>query len=145
MAKTETALFALGCFWEPDIYFASLPGVISTEVGYSGGTTPDPNYTDLGDHTETVKVKFDPSSISYEELLKHFWNRHNPTFTHKTQYRSAIFTHNDEQMHIAQSSKLNEEKKRGEKFATSIEPAGAFYRAEEYHQKYLEKHGAAFC
>jgi len=133
----ETATFALGCFWRPEGYFSKLYGVVSTRVGYTGGTTPNPTYHDLGGHTESVEIQFDPSEISYQELLKHFRQQHNPTFHRNRQYRSAIFTHGEEQYR----SKQEVQKQYGKAVVTEIVPAATFYPAEEYHQKYYTKTG----
>jgi len=129
----------LGCFWGPDDYFPKLPGVISTTVGYSGGTKENPTYTSLGDHSETIEIKFDSEVVSFEELLEHFFKKHDPTAVQDTQYRSAIFTHNEKQQQIAEEEKANERVKRGKQIITVIAPASTFYKAEEYHQKYLAK------
>ncbi|MCH7756772.1 peptide-methionine (S)-S-oxide reductase, partial [Patescibacteria group bacterium] len=107
----ETATFALGCFWGPDDYFSKLPGVVRTRVGYSGGSTENPTYTDLGDHTETIEIEFDPSIISYEELLNHFFKKHNAGIVQSTQYKSAIFTHNKKQYTLAEKRKNQEQEK----------------------------------
>ncbi|MBI2109249.1 MAG: peptide-methionine (S)-S-oxide reductase MsrA [Parcubacteria group bacterium] len=136
---TQKATFSLGCFWGPDDFFSTLKGVTETIVGYSGGTTENPNYEDLGDHTETIEISFDDTVISYEELLKHFWKLHDPTEEHKTQYKSIIFYHDDAQKNSAEKSKKYQENKLGKKIVTEIRPAVHFYKAEEYHQKYLQK------
>jgi peptide-methionine (S)-S-oxide reductase len=135
----ETATFALGCFWGVEHHFSRLPGVISTRVGYSGGTKSDPTYQDIGDHSESIEIQYDSGVISYATLLKHFWDQHTPTEQGKRQYASAIFTHNDEQMRLALESRDREQQKYGQKIITRIEPAGRFYPAEEYHQKYYDK------
>ena len=141
----QIATFALGCFWGPDDYFSKLKGVIKTRAGYAGGTKKNPSYHDLGDHTETIEITFDPKIISFEELLKHFWKEHDPTAQVVTQYKSAIFYQNEEQKKIAEKSKQAIEKKLGRKVATEIQKAGAFYQAEEYHQKYLQKGKGRVC
>jgi len=133
------ATFAMGCFWGPDDFFSQLLGVLGTVVGYAGGTKKNPIYTNLGDHSETIEINFDPSVISYKELLKHFWEEHDPTVPQKTQYKSIIFYHNERQRREAQASRRQEEQKRSKKIATEIRPAGIFYKAEEYHQKYFQK------
>jgi peptide-methionine (S)-S-oxide reductase len=133
------ATLALGCFWQPEYYFSKLPGVVNTTVGYAGGTSANPTYETLGDHTETVEVVYDPSVISYSDILKHFWNIHDPTTLQKTQYKSIIFYHNAGQRASAEKSVAEEQAKRSKKILTEVREAGAFYRAEEYHQKYLEK------
>lgn len=139
MAKKAT--LALGCFWGPDYTFSRLPGVLQTVVGYAGGTEENPTYENVGGHTETVEVTYDPERISYEEILGYFWKAHNPTVPHKTQYQSIIFYHDDAQKDAAEKSKAEEERRRGAKVLTEIRPAGTLWRAEEYHQKYYEKHG----
>src|SRR3989338_8599369 len=143
--KTEIATFALGCFWGPDDYFSKLKGVLKNRVGYMGGKKKNTSYYDLGDHTETVEITFDPKVISFEELLKHFWKEHDPTAQEVTQYKSAIFYQNKEQFTIAEKSKKAMEKKLGRKVATEIQKAGTFYQAEEYHQKYLQKGKGRVC
>ncbi|MDO8600694.1 MAG: peptide-methionine (S)-S-oxide reductase MsrA [bacterium] len=141
--KIVKATFGLGCFWEPDVSFSKLPGVLETVVGYSGGDMPNPSYENVcgGDtgHTEVVEVHYDPLVISYEKLLEHFWEAHSPVLQEKTQYRSVIFYHNDEQKKAAEKSKEAVEKKLGKKVLTKILSAEPFWRAEEYHQKYLTK------
>lgn len=154
---TEIATFGAGCFWGVEAAFRRLPGVVDVAAGYSGGHTPNPTYKDVCSHTtghaEVVQVTFDPQKISYGQLLDAFWQIHNPTQVNRqgpdvgTQYRSAIFVHSPEQQAIAEKSKaaLAASGKFQRPIATEITMAGPFYRAEEYHQKYLEKHGAASC
>lgn len=154
---TEIATFGAGCFWGVEAAFRRLPGVVDVAVGYSGGHMPNPTYKDVCSHTtghaEVVQVTFDPQKISYGQLLDAFWQIHNPTQVNRqgpdvgTQYRSAIFVHSPEQQAIAEKSKaaLAASGKFQRPIATEITTAGPFYRAEEYHQKYLEKHGAASC
>jgi len=134
-----------------------LPGVVDVASGYSGGHMPNPTYKDVCSHAtghaEVVQVTFDPQKVSYDQLLDTFWQIHNPTQVNRqgpdvgTQYRSAIFVHSPEQQAIAEKSKaaLAASGKFQRPIATEITTAGPFYRAEEYHQKYLEKHGAASC
>ena len=141
----QKATFALGCFWGPDDFFSKLHGVTKTTVGYSGGTKENPTYEDLGDHTETIEISFDDTIISYEDLLNHFWELHNPTQEHKTQYKSIIFYHDKAQKEAAEKSKISEEKKSGKNIITEIKPATHFYTAEEYHQKYIQKNKRAVC
>ena len=133
------ATFALGCFWGPDEYFSKLEGVIQTRVGYTGGSKKDPTYHRLGDHTEVIEITFNPNKISYKDLLDHFWKQHDATIEHKTQYRSAIFFHSEEQEKVAKKSLADQEAKMGLKMATKIEKLSTFYEAEAYHQKYLQK------
>ncbi len=154
---TEIATFGAGCFWGVEAAFRRLPGVVDVAAGYSGGHMPNPTYKDVCSHTtghaEVVQVTFDPQKISYDQLLDLFWQIHNPTQVNRqgpdvgTQYRSAIFVHSPEQKAIAEKSKaaLAAGGKFQRPIATEITTAGPFYRAEEYHQKYLEKHGAASC
>ncbi|HKV28167.1 MAG TPA: peptide-methionine (S)-S-oxide reductase MsrA [Candidatus Acidoferrales bacterium] len=154
---TEIATFGAGCFWGVEAAFRRLPGVIDVAAGYSGGQMPNPTYKDVCSHktghAEVVQVTFDPQKISYDQLLDTFWEIHNPTQVNRqgpdvgTQYRSAIFVHSPEQQVIAEKSKaaLATSEKFQRPIATEITTAGPFYRAEEYHQKYLEKHGAESC
>jgi len=157
-ARTETATFAAGCFWGVEAAFRAVPGVVDTQVGYTGGHTENPTYKDVCSdttgHAEAVQVAFDPAKVAYEALLDVFWNTHNPTTPNRqgpdvgSQYRSAIFTHGPEQEAAAKASKerLAACGKWGEKpIVTEIVPAAAFWPAEEYHQRYLEKRGQATC
>ncbi|MCC6790943.1 MAG: peptide-methionine (S)-S-oxide reductase MsrA [Thermomicrobiales bacterium] len=155
----ETAIFGLGCFWGAERLFWQTDGVVSTAVGYSGGFTPNPTYEEVCSaktgHTEAVLVVFDPSRISYEELLKVFWEEHDPTQGMRQgndvgpQYRSAIYTTTDEQARIATASRdafQAELNKRGfGEITTEIAPAGPFYYAEDYHQQYLHKVPNGYC
>ena len=155
--KTEIATFGAGCFWGVEATFRQQPGVISTRVGYSGGTTENPSYkevcTDTTGHAEVVEVTFDPQQISYERLLNVFWENHDPTQLNRqgpdwgTQYRSAVFFHSPEQEKTARASKeaLENSGRLKKKVVTVIEPAKPFYEAEDYHQQYLEKRGLASC
>ncbi len=151
------ATFAAGCFWGVEATFRQLPGVISTRVGYTGGQTENPTYkevcTDRTGHAEAVEVDYDPAKIHYSDLLKVFWENHDPTQLNRqgpdwgTQYRSAIFYHSPEQLAEAQASKESLEKahRYSKPIATLIVPAVEFYPAEDYHQQYLEKRGLASC
>lgn len=153
----EKAMFAAGCFWGVEENFRKLPGVISTAVGYSGGTAIKPSYHDVcrGDtgHAEVVLVEFNPKEISYEKLVDFFFSVHNPTTLNSQgpdfgeQYRSAIFYYSKEQEETAQKVKIQMEKSGRFKrpIVTQIMPAKPFYKAEEYHQKYLQKKGASSC
>ena len=153
----ESATFAAGCFWGVEATFRQIPGVISTRVGYIGGKTDNPTYkevcTDATGHAEAVEIDFDPSKVSYSDLLKVFWENHDPTQLNRqgpdwgTQYRSAIFYHSPEQLSQAQSSKEALEKAHlfSKPIVTQIVPAARFFPAEDYHQQYLEKRGLASC
>jgi len=157
MPMTETATFGAGCFWGIEAEFRRIPGVVDAAVGYSGGHTVSPTYkdvcTDETGHAEVVQVTFDPSKVSYEQLLDAFWQMHDPTQVNRqgpdfgSQYRTAIFFHSPEQKSAAEKSKaaLQASGKFRKPIATEITPAGPFYRAEDYHQRYLEKRGAASC
>ena len=163
MEKNETvdtskiATFGAGCFWGVEAAYRQIPGVLSTRVGYLGGTMENPTYRDVCSgrtgHAEVVEVKYDPSRLTYDDLLTVFWENHDPTTLNRQgpdvgeQYRSAIFYHDDEQKAAAEASK--EERDRSAKYrrpiVTEITPASAFYEAEDYHQQYLEKRGLASC
>lgn len=147
----EEAIFGAGCFWGVESKFSNVKGVIETEVGYTGGTTNNPTYKDVctnkTGHAEVVKVTFDPSVVSYEELLEKFWDIHNPTTLNRqgwdigTQYRSAVFYNKEEQRLAAEKlkEKLDKSGKYKKPIVTEIVHATEYYRAEEYHQKYDEK------
>jgi len=149
----EKATFAAGCFWGVEAAFRKVKGVVRTEVGYTGGITENPTYEDVctgkTGHAEAVQVEYDPSEVSYEELLDVFWSIHDPTTRNQqgvdigSQYRSAIFYYTAEQKRIAEESKrrLQESGKFDKPIVTEIVPASTFWRAEEYHQCYLEKKG----
>ena len=154
----QKATFGAGCFWGVEAEFRQLPeGVVSTAVGYEGGTMKNPTYrdvcTDRTGHAEVVEVEYDPEKVSYEDLLKVFWANHDPTTLNRqgpdvgTQYRSVIFYHTPEQQVAALASKEKLEKsgRYRRPVATEIVPATSFYRAEEYHQQYLEKRGLSSC
>jgi len=156
-SMTETATFGAGCFWGVEAAFQRVLGVIDTAAGYSGGEMPNPTYkdvcTDETGHAEVVQVTFDPAKVSYEKLLDTFWQAHDPTQVNRqgpdfgAQYRSAIFFHSAEQEAAAKKSRaaLEASGKLKRPIATEITPASTFYRAEEYHQKYLQKRGVASC
>jgi peptide-methionine (S)-S-oxide reductase len=136
-AQTETATFALGCFWAPDSIFGSLNGVVRTRVGYAGGTTESPAYHNLGDHTETIQIDYDPAQISYEQLLTIYWDSHSPTAQPwSKQYMSIVFYHDSEQRELAMETKQREEASSGRRVYTEIIPLSQFHLAEEHHQKY---------
>jgi peptide-methionine (S)-S-oxide reductase len=153
----EIATFGAGCFWGIEAAFRRVPGVLDATVGYSGGRTENPSYqdvcTDTTGHAEVVQVTFDPEKLSYDQLLNTFWTIHDPTQVNRQgpdygkQYRTAIFFHTPEQEAAAKKSKqaLAASGKLRRPIATEITPAGPFWRAEEYHQRYLEKRGAASC
>ncbi len=151
--KIEQAMFGAGCFWSVEEAFRQVEGVVDVAVGYSGGTTPNPTYrmvcSDRTGHAEVVHVEYDADKVSYRDLLNVFWQIHDPTTLNRqgfdigTQYRSAIFFYNDEQRAAAEASKkeLSESGRFRRPIVTEITPASQFYRAEEYHQRYLEKAG----
>src|SRR5579884_2766532 len=155
--QIEKATFGAGCFWGVEAAFRQVPGVISTAVGYEGGTLDNPSYqdvcTDRTGHAEVVEVEYDPSKVSYDDLLKVFWENHNPTTRNRqgpdigTQYRSVIFYHSPEQKKEAEASRdaLEKSGKFKSPIVTEIVPAKTFWRAEDYHQQYLEKRGLASC
>jgi peptide-methionine (S)-S-oxide reductase len=155
--RTERATFGAGCFWGVEETFRNLKGVLSTAVGYAGGTKENPTYedvcTDKTGHAEAVEVEFDPSQITYDDLLDVFWSNHNPTTLNRqgpdvgTQYRSAIFYHSPEQKLAAETSRKNIDSsgRFRQPVVTQIEAAPKFWRAEEYHQRYLQKRGKSHC
>ena len=153
----EKATFGAGCFWGVEETFRQIDGVTSAAVGYAGGRTENPTYEDVcrhdTGHAEVVEIEFDPTLVGYGELLDVFWSNHNPTTLNRQgpdvgdQYRSVIFYHSSEQRAAAEASQ--EELEKSGRFprpiVTQIEPAPKFYRAEEYHQRYLEKRGLSHC
>ena len=155
--SNEKATFGAGCFWGVELRFRQLPGVLDAAVGYMGGTLDQPRYEDVCTgttmHAEVVQVEFDPTQISFEALVEFFWVNHDPTQHNRqgpdvgTQYRSVIFYHDDEQHTIAEASKRawDASGKLPAPIATTLEPAGTFWRAEEYHQRYLERRGPGGC
>jgi peptide-methionine (S)-S-oxide reductase len=155
--KIEKATFGAGCFWGVEATFRQVPGVVATAVGYAGGKTKNPTYhdvcTDETGHAEVVEVQFDPAQVSYDTLLDIFWENHDPTTKNRqgpdwgSQYRSAVFVHSAEQEAVARASKerLQASGKWSRPIVTEITPAPEFYRAEDYHQQYLEKRGLASC
>ena len=157
--RMQQALFGMGCFWGAERLFWETPGVYTTAVGYAGGETPNPSYEEVcsgcTNHTEAVLVVFDPAEVSYEALLKVFWEGHDPTQGMRqgndagTQYRSAIYAYGEEQLQAARATKQAFEKalaKRGfGRITTEIRAAPAFYYAEDYHQQYLGKNPNGYC
>ncbi|MCP5350140.1 MAG: peptide-methionine (S)-S-oxide reductase MsrA [Oceanospirillaceae bacterium] len=157
--RLQMAMFGMGCFWGAERKFWQLPGVFSTAVGYAAGYTPNPTYEEvcsgLTGHNEVVQVIFDPTDISYAELLKVFWESHNPTQGMRqgndrgTQYRSGIYTFNNEQQIFAEDSRqhyqLQLDAAKFNTITTEILPAPQFYYAENYHQQYLAKNPAGYC
>ena len=153
----EKATFGAGCFWGVEAAFRQIKGVVSTAVGFSGGNYDKPSYHDVctgrTGHAEVVEVTYDPARVSYEDLLKVFWENHNPTTLNRqgwdvgTQYRSAIYFHNPIQEAAARASKEQLEKsgKYRKPIVTEVTPASTFYMAEDYHQQYLEKRGLSSC
>jgi len=154
---TETATFGAGCFWGVEETFRKVPGVTSTAVGYMGGTLANPTYedvcTDRTGHAEAVQVEYDPARVTYDQLLDVFWANHDPTTRNRqgpdegTQYRSVIFCHTPEQKAAAEASRdrLQKSGRFRRPIVTEIAPAATFHRAEEYHQRYLEKRGQSSC
>ena len=155
--KTDKATFAAGCFWGVESAFRQVPGVIDTQVGYTGGKAANPTYkevcTDATGHAEEIEITFDPDKVSYQALDELFFKMHDSTQVNRqgpdvgTQYRSAIFYHSPEQKVAAEAAKdaLEKSGKYKKPVVTQILPAGPFYRAEEYHQRYFEKNGGPSC
>lgn len=155
--KIERATFGAGCFWGIEEMFREVHGVVDTAVGFMGGSTENPTYSDVctgkTGHTEVVQVTYDPGEVSYRDLLNVFWNAHDPTTLNRqgpdigTQYRSVIFYHTTEQEAEARASRAAVEQsgRFRRHVVTAIEPAGTFWRAEEYHQQYFAKHGGGHC
>lgn len=154
---TKTATFGAGCFWGVEAAYRRTEGVEDSAVGYMGGHQDEPTYqqvcTDGTGHAEVVQVEYDPERVSYEELLQIFWNNHNPTTLNRqgpdvgSQYRSAIFFHDEAQREVAEASReaLENSGRFSDTVVTEIEPAQTFWLAEDYHQQYLEKRGLASC
>ncbi len=155
----DVAMFGLGCFWGAEKLFWQIPGVYSTQVGYAGGLTPNATYREVCSgqtgHNEVVRVHFDPTKVSFETLLKKFWEGHDPTQGMRqggdigTQYRSGIYVYNDAQRRVAEASKAAYETALGKQgygsITTEIIPAPTFYYAEDYHQQYLAKNPGGYC
>jgi peptide-methionine (S)-S-oxide reductase len=158
-ANLELATFAMGCFWGAEKTFWSMPGVYSTQVGYAAGFTPNPTYREVCSgrtgHAEVVRVVFDPSKVPYEQLLRTFWEKHDPTQGMRqgndigTQYRSGIYVYGDEQKRAAEASREAYAKRLAQaghgRITTEILPAGEFFYAEDYHQQYLAKNPDGYC
>lgn len=157
METWKTATFGAGCFWGVEAAYRQLPGVLSTRVGYLGGMMENPTYRDVCSgstgHAEVVEVRYDPSRLTYDDLLTIFWENHDPTTLNRQgpdvgeQYRSAIFYHDDEQRAAAEVSKDERDRsgRHRRPIVTEITSASTFYEAEDYHQQYLEKRGLASC
>ena len=153
----QKAIFGAGCFWGVELTFSKIEGVQSTAVGYCGGKVPDPTYeivcTGQSGHAEVVLIEFDPDKVSYDNLLEAFWSLHDPTTLNRqgpdigTQYRSVIFFQDKDQAVVAKASrdKLQQSGRFKDDIVTEIVPTAEFYRAEEYHQKYLEARGLGNC
>ncbi|HAB13125.1 MAG TPA: peptide-methionine (S)-S-oxide reductase [Planctomycetaceae bacterium] len=149
------ATFGAGCFWGVEVAFRQLPGVSDAAVGYCGGNLENPTYQDVctgtTGHAEVVEVEFEPDQVSFETLLDLFWQCHDPTTLNRqgpdvgTQYRSAIFFHSPEQQQVAEVSRAAAQERISRPIATEITGASTFFRAEEYHQQYLEKRGLGSC
>lgn len=142
MTENKTASFGIGCFWSETV-FGKLDGVKKTRVGYAGGSKKNPTYQDLGDHTETVQIEYDPEEISYDELLEEFWDSHSQITKKKRQYRSVIFYHTEEQRRKAEES-LEDMEERVGPVETVVEQMKKFYVAEDYHQKYHLRNSERF-
>lgn len=155
LQNTKTATFAAGCFWGVEAVFAETLGVIETKVGYTGGKTKNPTYeqvcSNTTNHAEAIQIQFNPKKITYKKLLDIFWKLHDPTQLNQqgvnigTQYRSAIFYHNEKQKQEAENSKQEQQKKLNKKIVTEITKITEFYLAEDYHQKYYKKHEGLAC
>ncbi len=155
MTETQQATFAAGCFWQVEIEFANTPGVLSTAVGYTGGSAESPSYEEVctgrTGHAEAVHLTFDPEQVSFGELADKFFALHNPTQLNRQgpdvghQYRSSIFFHSPEQEREAIAAKERAQTEHRNQVVTEIIPAVTFYPAEDYHQRYLEKRGMASC
>lgn len=157
MMTEDKATFGAGCFWGVEAAYRQIPGVLSTRVGYLGGTMKNPTYRDVctgrTGHAEVVEVTYDPARVSYDDLLTVFWENHDPTTLNRqgpdvgAQYRSAIFYQNEAQRVAAEASKEEHEKSGHYRrpIVTEITPASEFYEAEDYHQQYLEKRGLSTC
>jgi peptide-methionine (S)-S-oxide reductase len=151
----QTAIFAAGCFWGVEADFRDIPGVLDAEAGYTGGSTETPTYREVCSgatgHAEAVRVTFDADAVAYETLLEAFWSLHDPTQHNRqgpdvgTQYRSAIFYTSDAQRAAAEAGKTRAQTRFNRPIATQVLPERPFFRAEDYHQRYLEKQGLRHC
>lgn len=151
----QKAIFAAGCFWGVQFYFDQIPGVVSSEVGYTGGHTKNPTYKEVCEHVtghaEAVRLDFDPAKVSYQTLLKHFFRLHDPTQLNRQgpdigdNYRSAIYYFNDEQKQQAEIAKALASKDHEQPIVTEVTKASTFYSAEDYHQKFAERTGRGMC
>ena len=151
----KKATFGAGCFWGVEEAFRTVPGVLKTTVGYSGGHQPNPTYeqvcTGRTGHAESLLVEYDPAKVSYEQLLDVFWQEHDPTQLNRQgwdvgdQYRSVVFFHDEEQRAAAEASREREQPRHRKPIVTQIVPAETFWPAEDYHQQYLEKRGRSSC
>jgi peptide-methionine (S)-S-oxide reductase len=151
----QTATFAAGCFWGVEADFRDIPGVLDAEVGYTGGVTQNPSYravcTGTTGHAEAVRVTFDADQVSYATLVDAFWTLHDPTQLNRqgpdvgTQYRSAVFYHDEAQRAAAEASKAGAQARFARPIVTQLLPEQDFFRAEDYHQRYLEKQGVRHC
>lgn len=157
MSNSEKATFGAGCFWGVEVTFRQIEGVIDAVVGYCGGKTPDPTYRDVCSdetgHAEVVEITFDPARVSYDRLLDCFFTSHDPTTLNRqgpdvgTQYRSVVFYHSEAQRAAAEEARerWNRSGRFSRPIVTEVAPAPPFWRAEDYHQRYLEKRGLASC
>lgn len=153
--KTERAMFGAGCFWGVQYYFDEIPGVVKTTVGYSGGHTEDPTYDEVCTHTtghaEVVEIEFDPTKITYATLVRQFFRMHDPTQLNRQgpdvgdSYRSVIFYFGQDQHNVAVRVRNETQERLDKPVVTQIEPAGPFYRAEDYHQKFTQRTGLGMC
>jgi peptide-methionine (S)-S-oxide reductase len=152
---TQRATFAAGCFWGVEAAFRQIPGVTGTRVGYTGGHSEDPSYydvcSDTTGHAEAVEVEYDPTQVSYDQLLDLFWRSHDPTQGNRqgpdvgSQYRSAVYFHSPEQEEAAVASRARVQAQLPVRVTTEVVPAETFYEAEDYHQQYFEKSGRSVC
>lgn len=153
--RTQKALFAAGCFWGVQYYFDQIPGVVTTTVGYTGGTTKDPTYDEVCSHTtghaEALLIEFNPQKVTYITLLKHFFRMHNPTQLNRQgpdvgdQYRSAVFFFDEAQEASAKAIRQEAQSSYDKPVVTEITKAGSFYKAEAYHQKFTQRTGIGMC